>query len=549
MQAVFQLVVPRQGQFPTVRLHVGCVLLRFVGTQDAGKQTTRTQHAGSLTLVVVEGTRQAVAQNGEVQAEVPLRHLFPRHGVAHQAARQDVAYLLSAEEVTGVAAAVSGQVGIPAIVQCLVGLAAIRGSDLQVIEEVACGICKPFFLAQSPSKGEGGAEHGAVVLRELGRKVITSVQLQQVTVVEGVVDAGESASRGPTVIRVAHASVADGIAHRGQIVVDQLLAISEEIACVLGLLVVAQHGFEVMLAPRLFVVAHEVERIVRVVVLVFLYVVGVGVLEYLQEASAFTIFVERGGVVLVVFCIIVERIVHLDAQSIQRLDFHGHRVPKVVLRGLACATFFQHGGKVGVVALPGPMAVRMLHRHQGRRVVADPRCSVGVVLGNAVQFGADIRGLHRDVQPIVHIIADVVHQVELAVLLIAVAQQGALVHVAHGSVVRGLVATTADVDIVLLQRVALLVDFFHPVRVAAVAVFALRHHGGPHTLRVTRVVEHRVVVHRVIVISLNVLHVFLGEVHSLIGVHGSRVHPVHVLHGVHVFRTCRGAVPRNGGIE
>ena len=292
MQAVLQLVVPRQRQFPTVRLHVGCVLLRFVGTQDAGKQTTRTQHAGSLTLVVVEGTRQAVAQNGEVQAEVPLRHLFPRHGVAHQAARQDVAYLLSAEEVTGVAAAIRGEVGVPAVVQCLVGLATIRGSDLQVIEEVACGICKPFFLAQSPGQREGRTEHTAVVLRELGRKVITSVQFQQVAVVERVVDACESASRSPTVIRVADASVADSVAHGGQVVVDQLLAVSEEIARVLGLLVVTQHGFEVMLAPRLFVVAHEVEGVVRVVVLVFLYVVGVGVLEHLQEASAFTIFVE-----------------------------------------------------------------------------------------------------------------------------------------------------------------------------------------------------------------------------------------------------------------
>ena len=551
VQAVFQAVVPGQGKFPTVSLQVGSVLQRLGHTQDVGKEFTCAQHAGSLTLVVVEGTGQAAVQDGEVKTQVPLRHLFPRNGVAHQGARSDDAHLLAAEQIAARACAVSRQVSIPATgtaSKCLVCLATVRSSDLQIVEEAVGGFTEPFFFRKSPTQRERGVEHGAVVLREFGREVVTSVQFHQVAVVERIVDTGESASGCPAVVGVTYVAFAGSIVHRGQVVVNQVVALCIERANMLGLLVVTYHHLEVVLAQRLFVVAHQVEGIVRIVVLVFIHVVRVRVLEFLQVNAVGTIFREALHVVLVVLGIVVEGVVHLHAQSFQRLDFDGCRIPEVVLRGSAVTAIFQHGCEVGVVALSRPVSVRVSYRHQRLRIVTNPCIAVYLILLDAGLLGADEAGLHRDGQPVIDIVADVVHYVELAEAFIAVAQDRALVHVAHRGVVRSLVATAAQVDVILLQRIALLVDFVHPVRVAAISPLAC--------LAVTVLPavgvgsnEHGQIVHRVVVVSLDMVHFFLAEDVTAVGIHIGRVHPRSILHGVHVAGTCSRAVERYGCVE
>ena len=85
-----------------------------------------------------------------------------------------------------------------------------------------------------------------------------------------------------------------------------------------GFLIVTCHNFEIMFSKGTFIIAKEVECIISVVILAFKHAIRFGILEHLQEISIHTVFVEGLNVVLIMFGIVIEGIVHIDTQTFQR---------------------------------------------------------------------------------------------------------------------------------------------------------------------------------------------------------------------------------------
>jgi len=239
------------------------------------------------------------------------------------------------------------------------------------------------------------------------------------------------------------------------------------------------------------------------------------------------------------FRIIVECIVHVDCQSFQWGKFQGKGVPEVILRGLTWTHLIQNCGKVGVITLTWPVTIRMFYRHERLCVVTDPWLSVHGILGKSVQFGTDIACLHGYVHPVVDVIIDIVHHIELTEALIPVTHQWSLVHITHRGIISGLVATTVNIYIILLDRVSFLIHLFHPIRISAIGIFAGL---TVSVLPAAGVLCHkdRKVVDRIIEISLYMLHFLLTEQVTAAGRIVCGVHPVRIFHGIHIFRTgCR----------
>ena len=100
---------------------------------------------------------------------------------------------------------------------------------------------------------------------------------------------------------------------------------------------------------------------------------------------------------LIVFTVVIERVVHVDAHSFDWGQFHRDRVPKVILVGEPATAIFKDSRKIGKVTLSCPVAVRMFHRHDRTGITSHKVITMYIVLIQSSQFGAVKTCLHREV--------------------------------------------------------------------------------------------------------------------------------------------------------
>ena len=496
-----ELVPVADGQFPSGRLHVGRVLFRLGRSQHAGQLFALRQHAFRVAAIDIEGRRQLVIQQPQIDPAVQRADFFPCIIRGDERRRQNGLLQFSADHIAADRRTHGRDVSV--FPDKLVAQRPVGSTDFQLAEHRSHGFEKRLCI-YTPSCGCGGEEAIALFFREAGGPVITSVQLHDVSVIVGVVGTEKQASDGPVGILLADQLVAGSQPDRGQRSGDDPFPLGLVPVPAAVFLVVAQDTGHVVLAEAFVEGRIQIQHAVKIVCRAF---IGFAIAQLPDIIRPVTdrIFVLEP---VILFASLHKSEVGIHPKHLfpkRHFGREGALYAVVFAVFLASVDQLRHrNARFGI----GPRPIRVLipirrsqiieKRHIGIVIpfLADP---VAVDIGfppagkiaGANAFGCDIRGVVGQGQPLPDVVADfATHAVApIVVVLDDTGQDAVLVIHAARQVETGFLARSRNRDLVRLAECAFIQEVVRPVPIAHIFPLGLIQRIEPDRISPVRIVR------------------------------------------------------------
>ena len=105
------------------------------------------------------------------------------------------------------------------------------------------------------------------MFRKFGRKVVTPVKFDQITIGKCIVHTEETATGSPGILTITNIFFSGSSIHRRYIIRNQTFTTGTKAACMFTLLIKTEHHFKIMLIQCLFIIPKEIKCIICIILL------------------------------------------------------------------------------------------------------------------------------------------------------------------------------------------------------------------------------------------------------------------------------------------